>query len=220
MHGIRAGHSIAFHWGNSINSIIKRGAWHGVVATVVSALVLGQAVNADNGGEHLAAPIGDMTWQIAEVTDMALFEPFIGKFTSDDKVFPNGTEYRFIIDYSWYDNKKTIVKYTLEIEFLEQEDIRPIGEGYYRFDPLTRRIEVVGVFRDGRSGAGFMTPFDVETGSREVRIRTLFPDGVEGEVRDTFWVIDQDTWGNRTFMRSGNAPWRQVSKDVYHRKIS
>lgn len=203
-----------------MKSVSKRGAGYGVAATFVAVLVFGQVVNADEAGEHLAAPFGEMTWQTAEVTDMALFEPFIGKFTSDDKVFPNGTEYRFNIDYSWYDNKKTIVKYTLEIEFPAQEDIRPIGEGYYRFDPLSRRIEVVGVFCDGRSGAGFMTPFDVETGSREVRIRTLLPDGGEGEVRDTFWVIDRDTWGNRTFMRSGNAPWRQVSEDVYHRKAS
>lgn len=60
----------------------------------------------------------------------------------------------FIIDYGWYDDKKTIIKYTLEIEFPEQEDSCPIGEGYYRLDPLTRRIAVVGVFRDGRSGAG------------------------------------------------------------------
>ncbi|MDH5456303.1 MAG: hypothetical protein OEY37_09540 [Gammaproteobacteria bacterium] len=203
-----------------MNNVSERGAWHGVVAAFVSVLVLGQVVNADDAGEHLAAPFDDMIWQTAEAADMALFEPFIGTFTSDDKAFPNGTGYRFIIDYSWYDDKKTIVKYTLEIEFPEKEDIRPIGEGYYRLDPLSRRIEVVGVFRDGRSGAGFMTPFDVETGSREVRIRTLMPDGVEGEVRDTFWVIDQDTWGNRTFMRSGNAPWRQVSEDVYHREVS
>jgi len=203
-----------------MSSVSKRGALHGVVATVVSVFVFGQVVNADDAGEHLSAPFDDMTWQTAEATDMALFEPFIGTFISDDKVFPNGTEYRFIIDYGWYDDKKTIIKYTLEIEFPEQEDIRPIGEGYYRLDPLTRRIAVVGVFRDGRSGAGFMTPFDVETGSREVRIRTVVPDGAEGEVRDTFWVIDKDTWGNRTFMRSGNAPWRQVSEDVYHRKVS
>ncbi len=135
-----------------MKSVSKRGAGYGVAATFVAVLVFGQVVNADEAGKHLAAPFGEMTWQTAEVTDMALFEPFIGKFTSDDKVFPNGTEYRFIIDYSWYDNKKTIVKYTLEIEFPAQEDIRPIGEGYYRFDPLSRRIEVVGVFRDGRSG--------------------------------------------------------------------
>ena len=203
-----------------MNSECKRGAWHGVVAILVSGLVFSQVTNADDAGEHLSASFDDMTWQTAEATDMALFEPFIGTFRSDDKVSPNGTEYRFIIDYGWYDDKKTIIKYTLEIEFPEQEDIRPIGEGYYRLDPLTRRIAVVGVFRDGRSGAGFMTPFDVETGSREVRIRALMPDGAEGEVRDTFWVIDKDTWGNRTFMRSGNAPWRQVSEDVYHRKVS
>jgi len=203
-----------------MKSVSKRRAWHGVVAILVSVLVFGQVANADDGGEHLSASFDDMTWQTAEATDMALFEPFIGTFISDDKVFANGTEYRFIIDYGWYDDKKTIIKYTLEIEFPEQEDIRPIGEGYYRLDPLTRRIAVVGVFRDGRSGAGFMTPFDVETGSREVRIRTALPDGSEGEVRDTFWVIDKDTWGNRTFMRSGNAPWRQVSEDVYRRKAS
>ena len=203
-----------------MNSVSKRGAGHGVVATVVSVFVLGQVVNADDAGEHLSAPFDDMTWQTAEAADMALFEPFIGTFISDDKVSPSGTEYRFIIDYGWYDDKKTIIKYTLEIEFPEQEDIRPIGEGYYRLDPLTRRIAVVGVFRDGRSGAGFMTPFDVATGSREVRIRTVLPDGAEGEVRDTFWVIDKDTWGNRTFMRSGNGPWRQVSEDVYHRKAA
>lgn len=203
-----------------MNSVSRRGAWHGAVATAVAVFVFGQVVNADDAGKRLSAPFDDMTWQTAEAADMALFEPFIGRFASDDKTSAAGTEYRFIVEYDWYDTKKTVVKYTLEIEFTEQNDIRPIGEGYYRFDPVSGRIAVVGVFRDGRSGAGFMTPFDVKSGSREVRIRTVLPGGNAGEVRDTFWVIDQNSWGNRTFMRSGDAPWRQVSEDVYHRVVS
>ena len=203
-----------------MNKVCKMSDWRGAVLTVLSVIALGQVVNADDAEEKLSASFENMTWQTADATNMALFEPFIGRFASDDKTTAEGTAYRFIIDYDWYDTKKTVVKYTLEIEFLEQNDIRPIGEGYYRFDPLTGRIAVVGVFRDGRSGAGFMTPFDVKTGSREVRIRTALPGGNAGEVRDTFWVIDQDTWGNRTFMRSGDAPWRQVSEDVYRRVVS
>ena len=203
-----------------MNNVSKMGVRRGAILTVLSVIALGQVANADEAEEKLSAPFEKMIWQTAAATDMALFEPFIGRFASEDKVSAEGTEYRFIIDYDWYDNKKTVVKYTLEIEFPEQNDIRPIGEGYYRFDPLTGRIAVVGVFRDGRSGAGFMTPFDVETGSREVRIRTALPGGNAGEVRDTFWVIDQDTWGNRTYMRSGDASWRQVSEDVYHRVVS
>ena len=203
-----------------MNNASKMGVRRGVILTVLSVIAVGQVANADDAEEKFSAPFENMIWQTAAATDMALFEPFIGRFASEDKVSAEGTEYRFIIDYDWYDNKKTVVKYTLEIEFPEQNDIRPIGEGYYRFDPLTGRIAVVGVFRDGRSGAGFMTPFDVETGSREVRIRTALPGGNAGEVRDTFWVIDQDTWGNRTYMRSGDASWRQVSEDVYHRVVS
>ena len=203
-----------------MNKVSKMGDWRVVVVAVLLVIAFGQVVHADDAEEKLAAPFDTMTWQTADVADMALFEPFIGRFVSDDKTSAQGTTYRFIIDYDWYDTKKTVVKYTLEIEFPEQDDIRSIGEGYYRFDPLTRRIAVVGVFRDGRSGAGFMTPFDVETGSREVRIRTALPGGNAGEVRDTFWVIDPDTWGNRTFMRSGDAPWRQVSEDVYRRDVS
>jgi len=202
-----------------MKNINSKGAWQSAILTVLSVVAFGHAVHAEDAEDKLSAPFEKMTWQTAAATDMALFERFIGRFASDDKVSANGAEYRFIINYDWYDDKKTVVKFTLEIEFPEQEDIRPIGEGYYRFDPLAGRIEVLGVFRDGRSGAGFMTPFDVETGSREVRIRTALPGGDAGEVRDTFWVIDQDSWGNRTFMRSGDAPWRQVSEEVYRRVV-
>lgn len=203
-----------------MRNVMRAGTRHSIVFTVISIIAFAQVTNADDVEADLSAPFEKMKWQTAAAGDMVLFEPFIGTFASEDKVFANGTEYRFLITYDWYDSKKTVVKYTLQIEFPEKEDIREIGEGYYRFDPVTGRIAVVGVFRDGRSGAGFMTPFDAETGSREVRIRTLLPSGEAGEVRDTFWVIDQDAWGNRTFIRSDDTPWQQISEDIYRRVMT
>lgn len=182
-------------------------------------LVFSNPMLASSDEEARDARFEDVKWQTGNATIMTLFEPYIGVFASTVKTSPTGNDYLFKIRYEWYDGDKTIVKYGLEIEFPEQGTVREIGEGYYRFDPLSGRIAVVGVFRDGRSGAGFITPFDLETGSREVRVRAPQRDGTAGEVRDTFWVIDEDTWGNRTFMRSSNAPWQQVSEDVYRRVV-
>jgi len=185
--------------------------------TALSSIVLAVMVSADTTQETATPVFEQMTWQTGDASIMTLFAPYIGRFASTRKTSPTGTEYFFTIHYQWYDSQKTIVKYALTIEFPEKEESREIGEGYYRFDRLTGRIGVVGVFRDGRSGAGFMTPFDVKTGSREARILAAQPDGSKGEVRDTFWVINDNTWGNRTYMRSGDTPWQQVSEDVYRR---
>jgi hypothetical protein len=52
---------------------------------------------------------------------------------------------------------------------------------------------------------------------RVVRIHARQPDGVVVEVRDTFWVIDADSWGNRTFVAMGEKGWQVVSDEVFTR---
>ncbi|MDX1570904.1 MAG: hypothetical protein R3200_10480 [Xanthomonadales bacterium] len=156
-------------------------------------------------------------WPTASVEDMRLLEPYVGAFRGDTLTAQSGTEYFFLVRYEWYDRPKQILKYTLTTHIPERGEARPLGEGFYRFDPTTERIEVAGIFRDGRAGSGFMSVLDPQTHEREVRIQGASPDGTINQVRDTFWIIDEDTWGNRTFIATPEGEWQVVSEGTYRR---
>ena len=158
-----------------------------------------------------------VNWQETNIQDMEMFQPYIGTFRGETYTADSGTEYYFTITYAYYDLARTVVKYTLETHIPSRQQIRPLGEGFYMWDAFTSRIKVVGVFRDGRIGSGFMSPFDPETGAREVRIRASNPDGSQTQVRDTFWLIDENSWGNKTYISNKGAPWQAISETVYTR---
>lgn len=40
---------------------------------------------------------------------------------------------------------------------------------------------------------------------------------VTTEVRDTFWLIDEDRWTNETFLSVDGGPWQKISSGVYTR---
>lgn len=163
----------------------------------------------------------DLTWQAATRDDMQLFAPYIGTFRGPSyQASDDGREFYFTIDYQWYDRDERIVKYQLTTEFPESGESRPLGEGFYMFDATTHRIQVVGAFVDGRSGSGFMTPFDVESGAREVRVLGRAPDGTVSDVRDTFQRIDEDHWRNVTFILGPDGEWNKVHEAVYERVAS
>ncbi|MDX1460310.1 MAG: hypothetical protein R3348_04580 [Xanthomonadales bacterium] len=168
---------------------------------------------------HAEHPVSfeNVNWQDGAVADMAMFEPYIGTFRGQTYEADGGVEYFFSVTYEWYDRPKSVVKYTLRTHITGRDEVRPLGEGFYLWDAFNERIAVVGVFLDGRKGTGFMSPYDTESGEREVRIRSMGPNGSPVQVRDTFWLIDDDTWGNATFISTDGKPWQKVSEDTYRR---
>ncbi len=185
-----------------------------VLVCLVSSAVFCSALLAEQ--EHPVS-FEDVEWQKSSIEDMGMFEPYIGTFRGETYTADSGTEYYFSITYEYYDRAKSVVRYTLETHLPQTEEVRPLGEGFYMWDAFTSRIKVVGVFRDGRIGSGYMSPYDTETGAREVRIHASNPDGTLTEVRDTFWLIDEDSWGNKTYISNNGDPWQAISEAVYTR---
>ena len=159
----------------------------------------------------------DVEWQASSVEDMSMFEPYIGSFRGETFTADSGTEFFFSVTYEYYDRNRTVVKYTLQTHLPQTSEVRPLGEGFYMWDAFSSRIKVVGVFKDGRIGSGYMSPYDTQSGAREVRIHASNPDGSQTEVRDTFWLIDEDSWGNKTYISNGGEPWQAISEAVYTR---
>lgn len=156
----------------------------------------------------------------ARVADMALFEPYIGRFRSGEFANPaNDTRFYFTVDYDWYDRGRTIVSYRLEQIFPESGERRIIGDGYYYFDRVHDRIGVFGVFPDGRSGVGTMGRFNRDDHSRTVWIIGTSPNQPPLQVRDRFEIIDENSWRNITHVRpvGSDADWREVSNGIYTR---
>jgi hypothetical protein len=158
----------------------------------------------------------DVKWQSAGPADMALFAPYIGTFRGSTRKADDGTEFYFTVAYDWFDQARTVVKFSLEIHIPSRDQVRSLGEAFYYYEPSLKRLAVAGFFRDGRTGSGFVTPFDTTTHERVVRVRSRQPDGSQVDVRDTFWVIDADSWGNRTFVATDDG-WQVVSDEIFNR---
>lgn len=159
--------------------------------------------------------------QPATVDDMNIMKPYIGTFRGSTQVFDDGeTEYHFALNYEWWGGGEQLVKYTVSMVIPSQDRTLVRSEGYYGFDPFTKRIYVFGVFAGGMTGRGFMGKFDAEAGTREVWARSMDAEGVVNWVKDGFEVIDGDSWRNRTMLRRGDdVEWQQVHEDVYTRVI-
>ena len=184
------------------------------IALAMLALCFTHPAAAEDSIEENAVP------QSAVAEDMALFEPYIGLFRSQDYTRQSdGARFHFTIDYSWYDVAKSIVAYRIEMVIEGDDMVREIGEGFYFFDRIESRIGVIGMFRDGRSGRGHMGEFDRRTHARTVWVTGTSPRQPPIEVRDSFELIDENSWRNVTRISSGGeaAEWRVISDSVYTR---
>lgn len=159
----------------------------------------------------------NVKWQSATPADMTVFEPYIGTFRSKTQKADDGTEFHFAITYAWFDKSHTVVRFAIETRMPSRNEARPLGEGFYYHEAFLKRLAVVGFFKDGRIGSGFVTPFDTTTHERVVRIHAIQPGGGVAEIRDTFWVIDANSWGNRTLVAMGEEGWHVVSDEVFTR---
>ena len=167
--------------------------------------------------DEIALPAANATPRSATADDMTLFEPYIGRFRSDDKTADNGTVFHYEIDYDWYDRNHSIVSYALTVVVPANAVRRHIGSGYYYLDRVNGRIGVFGVFPDGRVGNGTMGEFDPETSTRAVWVTGVAPDGTQTQVHDRFEIIDENSWSNVTHIRRDGGDWQQMGSDTYTR---
>lgn len=154
----------------------------------------------------------------ATIEDMRVLDPYVGRFRSEDKVFDDSdTRYFFVIDYSWYDRNRTILRYSLERHIPSMDRVDGIGDGFYYYDRAKQRIGVFGVFPDGRQGAGSMGEFDPGDHSRAVWVDAFGPDGRPVEVHDAFELVDEDNWRNVTHIKVDGGEWQEIGRDNYTR---
>ena len=190
------------------------------MAAIISTLLwLGS--NAVSQAEDISSEVpqhyAEQGWQSASLDDMQMLSPYIGTFRGASHTNAKHETFYFTVTNEWYDDHQTIVHYILKIHYPKLDEVALLGEGFYRYDGVNQRIAVTGVFKDGRSTSGFVTPFDRTTGSREVRFQSKRPGGKIYQVRDTFNLVDQNHWRNRTFMSQAGEPWRLVSEEIYSR---
>lgn len=161
----------------------------------------------------------DVEWQSASVEDMAFLDAYVGDFRSETFTAEgSGKEYFFTVRYEWYNTARTVMKWTIDTHVPEDGAVHRNGEGFYAFDPFENRIMVTGFF-PGRpvTGKGWISEFDPDTGARAVRIMAMTPDGQVTQIRDTFRIIDEDTWANATFISMNGGPWQALPPGTYSR---
>ena len=188
-----------------------------MIRSFAAILIFGAALAVAQHSHSAFAQSIDGPPQSAAVEDMAVFEPYIGRFRSEDKTSDEGPSFFYEIDYRWYDRGHTIVSYALILVVPSQDRRVGIGDGYYYVDRINGRIGVFGVFPDGRPGLGALGEFDRVTGARTVWVTGVGPNGVRTQVRDHFEIIDGNTWRNATHIRQGDDDWRQIGSDIYTR---
>lgn len=157
--------------------------------------------------------------QSAAPEDLSIKAPFIGTFRGSTNVFDDGeTEYYFTLNYRWWDQEHSVVKYTVTMVIPSQGRELVRSEGFYGFDRFTNQLMVFGVFSGGMIGQGYIGSFDHASGRHEIWARSKDAEGTVTWVKDGFEVIDGDTWKNRTLMRRGDeADWQPVHEDTYTR---
>jgi len=155
----------------------------------------------------------------ATAEDMRIMDRYVGLFRSATQVFDDGrTEYHHLLRYEWFDRGETIVKFTISMAIPSQDRVLTTGEGFYGYDAVEKRIYVFGAFSHGASGWGTLCELDHATGARTVCARTSEPDGSFTHVRDSFEIVDADTWKNTTRARkSEDDDWAVVYEGRYTR---
>jgi len=157
--------------------------------------------------------------QQATVADMRIMEPYIGEFRSPTRLFDDGkTEFYHLVRYQWFDQPKTIVKFTIAMAIPSQGRVITTAEGFYGFDSIKRQLYVFGAFTRGTSGRGTICEFNLATAARTVCARSMSADGTITDVRDAFEVNDGNSWRNATRIRTGEADdWKLVHESTYTR---
>ena len=157
--------------------------------------------------------------QAAAAADMRIMERYIGEFRSPTHLFDDGkTKHHHLVKYQWFDRAKTIVKFTISMSIPSQDRVLTTAEGFYGYDSVARQLYVFGAFSHGTSGRGTICAFDHATGARTVCALSMEPDGSLTHVRDSFEIVDGDSWKNSTRIRKGDsADWQLVHEGVYRR---
>lgn len=155
----------------------------------------------------------------ASAGDIRIMERYIGEFRSPTYLFDDGkTEHHFSVRYEWFDRPRTLVKFTILMSIPSQDRVITNAEGFYGYDSVRKELYVYGAFSYGASGWGTICEFDLETGARTVCARTMEPDGSLTYVRDSFEVVDDDTWRNTTRIRKGETgEWVKAHEGIYSR---
>jgi hypothetical protein len=157
--------------------------------------------------------------QSATAGDIRIMERYVGEFRSPPHHFDDGkTEYYHLVKYQWFDRTKTIVKFTISMVIPSQNRVLTTAEGFYGYDSVEKRLYVFGAFSHGTSGWGSICEFDHATGTRTVCARSMEPDGSLTHVRDSFEIVDADTWKNTTRIRKdGSGDWELAYEGTYRR---
>ncbi len=166
-----------------------------------------------------AHPIDFAEVQIPQAAprDIHIFDPYIGTFRGEKQISDEGKEFFYDVSYNWYDAGHTVVKFTIKLVVPSDTLERINGEGYYGYDPFRKQLFVHGYFPGGVVGFGAVSEFDPSMGTRVTRAHSQSADGATTEVRDTFWLIDKDSWGNATFISQDGGAWQKVHEGVYTR---
>ena len=160
--------------------------------------------------------------QTASIEDMRIFEGFVGTFSSRSyQNDVNGSTYRFLVAFDWFDDSRTIIKYSIKNQNLSDSTTTVVGEGYYAMHPTEDHLFVVGVFNNGQRGIGSVGVIDHSGGYRETWVSGVTPDGNASHIRDTFRLLDEDSWENKTLMKiEPSEDWETVYEGIYTRVAS
>lgn len=164
-------------------------------------------------GGSVAAP------QRATPDDIHVFDPYVGRFTSKQlRDEESGKTFHYVAEYAWFDTNHAIVKFTISV-VNEASGMQAItAQGFYGYDPFEERLYVFGAFTTGSSGFGSVGEFDRKTHRRVTWARSKAPDGTTIHVRDSFEIVDFDTWQDVTSIQQGDdGPWKVVYEDTFTR---
>ncbi len=170
--------------------------------------------------QNQSFPDSDWTFQKATPQDIHIFDAYIGKFRSNSQRNEQlGKNIYFIVEYAWFDQNKSIVKFRLSYVIEDENKELLNAEGFYGFDPFENKLFHTQVFTFGSTAFGGIQEFDLDTNRRVTRARSKGADGAVTDVRDVFEVIDENTWKNTTHIRQGDGEWTQPFGDTFTRIV-
>jgi hypothetical protein len=119
----------------------------------------------------------------------------------------------YVVEYAWFDDTRSIVRFTVIAVREATAREAPITEGFYGFDPFHGRLYTFAAFTWDATGWGTVGESDHQTSRRVTFARSRGPDGVTTWVRDAFENIDRDSWRNVTSIRQGDeASWMRARR--------